>query len=322
MKIDQAQIPLAITSGEPAGIGLDICLGILDTKFDYPIEILVDFESLEQRAKELKRYEFLYPYFRGENPNITFKNISVREKVISGQLNVKNASYVLALLDQAVEGIENGVYAGIVTCPIHKGIINASGIPFTGHTEYFQNKAGVEKVVMMLSDGQLNVALVTTHLPLSQVAKTISSELIIKVVRIINQEFKSKFKIHAPRILVTGLNPHAGENGYLGMEEIDVIIPAITHLKNENILVFGPYSSDTVFQKELIESSDVILTMYHDQGLPVIKYASFEKAVNITLGLPYVRTSVDHGTALELAGTGKANASSLIHAINVASHMI
>ncbi|MCV2509045.1 MAG: 4-hydroxythreonine-4-phosphate dehydrogenase PdxA, partial [Neisseriaceae bacterium] len=257
-----------------------------------------------------------------KHPYVTFKHIPVQEKVIAGQLNVKNSAYVLSLLDQAIEGVEKGTYAGIVTGPVHKGIINKSGVSFTGHTEYFQNRAGVDQVVMMLSDGVINVALATTHLPLSQVPKAITTELIIKVVHIINQELKKKFKIASPKILVAGLNPHAGENGYLGMEELEIIIPAIKYLKNENILVSGPYPADTVFQKELIENNDVILTMYHDQGLPVIKYASFEKAVNITLGLPYIRTSVDHGTALELAGNGKVNARSLIQAINMASRMI
>ncbi|MCV2503250.1 MAG: 4-hydroxythreonine-4-phosphate dehydrogenase PdxA [Neisseriaceae bacterium] len=322
MKKNQAQIPLAVTSGEPAGIGLDICLGILEANFDYPIEILVDIEALEDRAKELKQEEFLHQYFDEKHPYVTFKHIPVQEKVIAGQLNVKNSAYVLSLLDQAIEGVEKGTYAGIVTGPVHKGIINKSGVSFTGHTEYFQNRAGVDQVVMMLSDGVINVALATTHLPLSQVPKAITTELIIKVVHIINQELKKKFKIASPKILVTGLNPHAGENGYLGMEELEIIIPAIKYLKNENILVSGPYPADTVFQKELIENNDVILTMYHDQGLPVIKYASFEKAVNITLGLPYIRTSVDHGTALELAGNGKVNARSLIQAINMASRMI
>lgn len=316
------QIPLAITSGEPAGIGIDVCLGILNTKFDHPIEILVDIESLKERARQLNQLDQVQTHLNQDNRHITFKDISVNAKVVAGKLNVYNAPYVLALLDQAIVGVEHGVYAGIVTGPIHKGIINESGIVFTGHTEYFKKKSGVHRVVMMLSNNKLKVALATTHLPLREVADAITFESIIGVVRMIHQEFKTKFKIDQPKIAIMGLNPHAGESGYLGTEEIEVLIPAIEQLQQEDIAVSGPYPADTMFQIDISDKHDVILAMYHDQGLPVVKYASFGNTVNITLGLPYVRTSVDHGTALGLAGSGKADASSLIQAIKIASQMI
>ncbi len=237
---------------------------------------------------------------------------------ICGQLNTENVSYVLETLNSAADKCLLKEFDALVTGPIHKGIINESGLPFSGHTEYLASRSGACTPVMLLATGSLRVALVTTHIPLSFVARALSQEKIEKCIRLLHSEFKNKFKITNPRILVCGLNPHAGENGHLGTEEAEIIAPAIKSMQEEGIDVSGPFPADTIFTKKYIDKADVILAMYHDQGLPVIKYAGFGQAVNITLGLPFIRTSVDHGTALDLAGTGKADPSSLIAAINTA----
>ncbi|MFH4354496.1 MAG: 4-hydroxythreonine-4-phosphate dehydrogenase PdxA [Neisseriaceae bacterium] len=317
----QGELPLALTSGEPAGVGLDLCLEILKLSLPRRVEILADLEALGQRARLLGYEGYLNKALCGHGL-VSFRHFSTKERVVPGYLNVNNVPYVLGLLDAAIEGVQEKRYAGIVTAPVHKGIINASGLTFTGHTEYFQAKAQVPKVVMLLSDGELNVALATTHLPLRQVASALSERLIVEVVRIIHRAFRKYFKIEQPRVAVSALNPHAGENGYLGTEEKEIILPALVGLQREGICASGPYPADTIFQKEIREKNDVILSMYHDQGLPVIKYASFSEAINITLGLPYVRTSVDHGTAIELAGTGRAQSISLLNAIQMASKMV
>ena len=242
----------------------------------------------------------------------------------AGRLNPTNARYVLQLLDTAYQGITEGIFDGMVTAPLHKGIINDAGAGggfFSGHTEYLAEKSQTEQVVMMLAGDGLRVALVTTHLPLRAVADAVTQPLVESVVRILNADLRDKFGIAQPHILVAGLNPHAGEGGHLGHEEAEIITPALTRLKREGIHVSGPYPADTVFQPFLLKDADAVLAMYHDQGLPTLKYAGFGQGVNITLGLPFIRTSVDHGTALDLAGTGKAASGSLIEAVRTALEM-
>ena len=240
----------------------------------------------------------------------------------AGILDVHNASYVLTLLDTAYEGVKRGDFAAMVTAPLHKGIINdAGGAFFSGHTEYLAAKSHTPQVVMMLAGGGLRVALVTTHLPLKDIAAQITPELLSSVIHILHNDLQHKFHIENPRILVTGLNPHAGEQGHLGHEELDVIIPTLQKLQADGLDIKGPYPADTVFEPFILKDGDAVLAMYHDQGLPVLKYASFGKGVNITLGLPFIRTSVDHGTALDLAGTGRAMSGSLQAAVEYALQM-
>ena len=248
-------------------------------------------------------------------------HIPVAEHVQAGTLNVNNAPYVIDLLDRAHQGIVAGEFAGMVTAPLHKGIINDAGKPFSGHTEYLADISNTPQVVMMLAGGGLRVALVTTHLPLKDIAAQITPELLSSVIHILHADLKHKFHIEHPRILVTGLNPHAGEQGHLGHEELDVIIPTLQKLQADGLDVKGPYPADTVFEPFILKEGDAVLAMYHDQGLPVLKYASFGQGVNITLGLPFIRTSVDHGTALDLAGTGRAMSGSLQAAIECALQM-
>jgi len=237
---------------------------------------------------------------------------------VPGKLDPANGRYVLAILDRAVRGCLDGEYDAIVTAPVQKSVINDAGIAFTGHTEYLAEKAGASHVVMLLVGGGLRVALATTHLPLSEVSKKITREGLKQTLRVIDSDLKKRFRIARPRILVSGLNPHSGESGHLGREEIDVIAPAVAEAVAAGIAASGPIPADTLFVPERLKAADCALAMYHDQGLPVLKYASFGRGVNVTLGLPFVRTSVDHGTALDLAGTGKADPGSLIEALKLA----
>jgi len=232
-----------------------------------------------------------------------------------GRLDPANSRYVLAVLERAVRGCLSGEYAAMVTAPVQKSVINDAGIAFTGHTEFLAEKARAEHVVMMLVGGGLRVALATTHLPLSQVPSAITRDVIVKTLRVLDQDLRTRFRISKPRILVAGLNPHSGESGHLGSEDLQVIAPAI---KESGVDASGPIPADTLFVPERLKQADAVLAMYHDQGLPVLKYASFGRGVNVTLGLPFVRTSVDHGTALDLAGTGKADPGSLIEAVKLA----
>jgi 4-hydroxythreonine-4-phosphate dehydrogenase len=249
-------------------------------------------------------------------------HIPVAAPVTQGMLDARNSGHVLALIDAAVSGCVSGAYHAVVTAPVHKGIINDAGFAFTGHTEYLADHSGARKVVMMLAGGGLRVALATTHLPLREVADAITPELLDQVIRILHADLQAKFGIVRPRILVAGLNPHAGESGHLGREEIDTIAPALDRLRAEGMDLTGPLPADTLFSRIRHDPCDAVLVMYHDQGLPVLKFASFGAGVNITLGLPFIRTSVDHGTALDLAGTGRADAGSLMTAIEVALDMI
>lgn len=318
-------MPLLVTSGEPAGIGPDLCLELAGSKI--PLVVVGDKQLLAQRAQQLGRKINLYDYKRGEpfispDDGLVVWHIPCVSEVVPGRLDVRNASYVLDMLKQAVTLCLQNEFSAIVTAPLHKGIINKSGIYFTGHTEFFAEQCGVDNVVMMLACDSMKVGLVTTHLPLRRVADQITQSLIIDVIQCLHTALQQDFRIKAPRIWVAGLNPHAGEGGYLGTEEIDIIIPALEILRAQAIDVQGPFSADTLFTPKNLPLCDVFVAMYHDQGLPVLKYAGFGNAVNVTLGLPIIRTSVDHGTALELAGTGLAQASSLISAVTMTTQMV
>ena len=317
---------LAITSSEPAGIGPDICLDLATADLTCRAVVLGDKTLLQQRALELNKNVRLVDFNINRLPEtgeLEVLHIPLNTPCQAGILDVHNASYVLTLLDTAYEGVKRGDFAAMVTAPLHKGIINdAGGAFFSGHTEYLAAKSHTPQVVMMLAGGGLRVALVTTHLPLKDIAAAITHDLICSITYILHNDLRDKFGIDQPRILVAGLNPHAGEGGHLGHEEIDIIIPALQQLNSEGIDVRGPYPADTLFQPFMLKDADAVLAMYHDQGLPVLKYASFGQGVNITLGLPFIRTSVDHGTALDLAGSGKADSGSLIVATQTALSMV
>ncbi len=315
--------PLVVTSGEPAGIGPDLCLQLV--QHDFPLVVIGDQELLQQRAKQLKldvvlhSYSLATPWIAGK---LSVLHIPLKEPTQTGQLNSANGPYVLETLRRAVQGCQSGEFAGMVTAPVHKGIINDAGIPFTGHTEFLAELTHTSLVVMMLAGGGMRVALATTHLPLREVADAITAPLLEEVLRILQRDLQQRFGIPKPRIFVAGLNPHAGEGGHLGREEIDVMIPVLDKLRAEGMNVSEPLPADTLFAAHRLRECDAVLTMYHDQGLPVLKHASFGEGVNITLGLPIIRTSVDHGTALDLAGTGKADVGSLWEAIKVAQQMV
>ena len=237
---------------------------------------------------------------------------------VPGRLDAANSRYVLATLDRAVQGCMAGEYQAMVTAPVQKSVINDAGIPFTGHTEYLAERSGAEHVVMMLVGGGMRVALATTHLPLKDVPGAVTAELVVKTLRVLHHDLQARFRIAKPRILVAGLNPHGGESGHLGTEDSEIIAPAIARAGREGIEAAGPIPADTLFVPERLRQADAVLAMYHDQGLPVLKYASFGRGVNVTLGLPFVRTSVDHGTALDLAGKASADPGSLIEAVKLA----
>ena len=313
--------PLLVSSGEPAGIGPDLCLSL--ATLSHPLVVVADKSVLIERAKKLHRDIRFIDYVPDEPllyqvGQLYVLSLPSPAPVVEGVLNPDNSAYVIKMLELATEGCLRGEFSGLVTAQVHKGIINQAGIAFTGHTELLAERCGVERVVMMLACEAMKVALVTTHMPLQGVSAAITEELISQVVRKLHQGLQCDFAIKQPRIGVAGLNPHAGEGGYLGMEEIDTIQPALAKLRKESIDVCGPFPADTLFTPHYLNECDVFLTMYHDQGLPVLKYAGFGRAVNVTLGLPIVRTSVDHGTALELAGTGKADSGSLIAAVEMA----
>lgn len=316
--------PLLVSSGEPAGIGPDLCLELAN--LEVPLVILGDQSILEERADILnKKIKFIT--YQPDIPittrqgNLTVLNLSCPEPVIPGQLNVKNAPYVYELLTMAAALCASKEFSALITAPVHKGIINDAGISFTGHTEFLAEFFHSEQVVMMLACPIMRVALVTTHLPLKDVAGSITKDLVVRVIAQVHSSLRKDFNIQDPRIKVAGLNPHAGESGHLGLEEIEVICPAIEELQSLNMNVQGPYPADTLFTASHMQSTDVFIAMYHDQGLPVLKYAGFHDAVNITLGLPIIRTSVDHGTALELAGKGLADPGSLLEAVKIAMMM-
>jgi 4-hydroxythreonine-4-phosphate dehydrogenase len=316
---------IAITTGEPAGIGPDLCLQLEGVHFDAELVLIGDPELLTARAAQLQRDTTFPRYRRGSEPragHICIETIELAADVVAGKLDPANARYVLTTLDRAIEGCIDNEFQALVTAPVNKAVINDAGIPFTGHTEYLAQKCAAEQVVMMLAAPGLRVALATTHLPLRDVAAAITMQRLEAVLRCTYTELQNKFGIKSPRILVAGLNPHAGEDGHLGSEERDVIKPVIEKLQREGLQLTGPLAADTLFTPPYLAQADAVLAMYHDQGLPVLKHLGFGQAVNITLGLPIVRTSVDHGTALDKAGSGEGDAGSLIAAIHCAIDMI
>ncbi|MBI6529299.1 4-hydroxythreonine-4-phosphate dehydrogenase PdxA [Proteus vulgaris] len=320
--------PLVITPGEPAGVGPDLIISLAQMNWDLPWVVCADPQLLKTRAELLNLPLSLVEYDPATPPQahtpsqICVLPIALHTNVIPSTLDARNGLYVVETLARACDGCLNGEFSALVTGPVHKGIINDAGVHFTGHTEFFADRSYCERVVMMLATDTLRVALATTHLPLRDVADAITSELLHEIITILNHDLKTKFGIAEPQIYVCGLNPHAGENGHMGREEIDIIEPALTQLRQQGICLHGPYPADTLFQPKYLTHADAVLAMYHDQGLPVLKYEGFGRAVNITLGLPFIRTSVDHGTALELAGTKSADAGSFCTALNLAINMI
>ncbi|MDH1690484.1 4-hydroxythreonine-4-phosphate dehydrogenase PdxA [Acinetobacter junii] len=315
-------LPLYVTSGEPAGIGPDICLNLANRQDLRPVVVLADIDMLKQRIEQLGLEVELVLYSGQTEPSLNgqlyVEHIALAKPVILGCLDAENASYVLEQLHRSADYALSGKSVGVTTAPVQKSIINDAGIVFSGHTEYYQEFAHVDRVVMMLATKTLRVALATTHLPLRDVPDAITQERLHQVIDILIHDLKTKFKINQPRILVCGLNPHAGEDGYLGREEIDVINPVLEEYRVQGVQMSLSLPADTLFTSENLKDADAVLAMYHDQGLPVLKSQGFGEAVNITLGLPFIRTSVDHGTALSLAGTGQAKASSLHVAVDLA----
>lgn len=312
---ENARAPLAITLGEPAGIGPELCARLVERRWPHPLVLIGDPALLARYGVTLPEYE------PNKRVPLSILPVPLVAPVTPGVLDPANAAYVLATLDRAIDGALAGAFSGIVTAPVHKGVINDAGIPFTGHTEYLMEKAQVTQVVMMLVGGGLRVALATTHLPLAEVPAAITAERLEAVIRVLHHDLVHRFRIGAPRILVAGLNPHAGEGGHLGREEVEVIAPTLARLREEGFDLVGPLPADTLFTPRVLAGSDAQLAMYHDQGLAVLKYASFGTGVNVTLGLPFVRTSVDHGTAIDLAGKGVADPGSLFAAVTLASEL-
>ena len=315
-------LPLYVTSGEPAGIGPDICLSLADRIDERPIVVLADIHMLKQRAEILNQQIELIEY-QGQSDTsaqgqLYVEHVGLNTEVVLGKLNAQNSAYVLEQLRRSADYAMQGKSVGVATAPVQKSIINDAGIHFSGHTEYYQEFAGVERVVMMLATKTLRVALATTHLALRDVPDAITAERLHQVIDILIYDLKTKFKIDQPHILVCGLNPHAGEDGYLGREEIEVINPVLESYRAQGIDMSLSLPADTLFTPENLKDADAVLAMYHDQGLPVLKSQGFGEAINITLGLPFIRTSVDHGTALSLAGTGLAKSSSLHVAVDLA----
>ena len=317
---------IALTSGEPAGVGPELCLALAGGELRCELVCLGDRALLAERARQVGLAVSLRDY-RGPGaaaaraPGLSVAHVPLVAPSVAGRPDPANARYVLALLDRAIDGALAGEFDAIVTAPVHKGVINAAGVAFTGHTEYLAARTRSPRAVMMLTTGELRVALATTHLPLKAVSAALTIEMLWEVGTILARGLADRFGLEAPRIAVCGLNPHAGEDGYLGDEEVRVIAPAVARLRAAGIEVSGPLPADTVFVPQVLARFDAVLAMYHDQGLPVVKHAGFERAVNVTLGLPLVRTSPDHGTAFDLAGTGRADSRSLAAAVQLASSL-
>lgn len=329
---------LVVTAGEPAGVGPDLCVQLAQQDHDFELVVIADAQLLIERAACLNLPLEIIPFDASDKGNaqrreahragrLLVLNIALATPVIAGDLNAENVPYVLRTIDVAIDGCQRSIFDALITGPVHKGVINEAGVSFSGHTEYLAEHTGGHPVMMLATEG-LRVALVTTHLPLSEVSGEITPERLSDVLDILYHELQFRLGIDEPHILVCGLNPHAGEGGHLGREEIDVIEPALNQFRQKIAQqhkrgnIEGPLSADTLFTNNNLERTDAVLAMYHDQGLPVLKHMGFGKAVNITLGLPIIRTSVDHGTALELAGTGKASADSFLYAIRIASEMV
>ena len=312
---------IAVTSGEPAGVGPDLCLALAERDWKARLLFLGDAQLFRERAAEIgSRVRIVEdgepaPHVAGV---LRLKSVAAAAPVEAGRLDVANAPYVVNMLDLACDGCTDGRYAAMVTAPVQKSVINDGGLPFTGHTEYLAQRTATPMPVMLLVAGRLRVALATTHLPLSAVPAAITAPRLLDTLTVLELGLRERFGLARPRIVVCGLNPHAGESGHLGREEIDVITPALKRATAQGIVVRGPVPADTAFTPRALTDTDAVLAMYHDQGLPVLKYAGFGHAVNVTLGLPIIRTSVDHGTALDLAGTGRADAGSLAAALELA----
>jgi 4-hydroxythreonine-4-phosphate dehydrogenase len=318
---------IALCSGEPAGIGPDLALMLAETGLDAEVITLGCPTLLRQRAEQLGltinfiNYDSSVAASANKKGEVKVLALATAVPVTTGLLNPKNARYVLDILDCAIAGCLAGTFDAMLTCPVQKSVINQAGIAFSGHTEYLAEKTHSPQVVMMLASDEMRVSLATTHLPLRDVADAITGDLLESIIRIINSDLEKYFGISQPHILVAGLNPHAGESGHLGREEIDIIIPCLEKLRQQGFKLSGPLPADTLFTEKYLSNCDAVLAMYHDQGLPVLKYQGFSKSCNITLGLPIVRTSVDHGTALDLAGSGNIHTGSLFTALNNAITM-
>lgn len=315
---------IAITSGEPAGIGPELCAHLALREWPARLVVLGDTGLLRSRLGALSGRVCVRDYQPDSAPapaTLEVCHIALPLPARAGYPDPANGGYVLQTLDRAIDGCLAGEFAGVVTAPVHKAVINDAGTPFTGHTEYFAERTGTPRVVMMLVGGGMRVALATTHLPLSVVPAALTPETLEATLRIMHADLVSRFGLARPRILVAGLNPHAGEDGHMGREEIEVITPMLDRLRGEGLDLTGPLPADTLFVPHTLERGDAVLAMYHDQGLPVLKHASFGGGVNVTLGLPIIRTSVDHGTALDIAGSGSADPGSLFAAVDLAIAM-
>jgi 4-hydroxythreonine-4-phosphate dehydrogenase len=315
---------VAVTSGEPAGIGPDICLALARRRSEARIVILADRDLLEARAKKLGLAVRLVGVddARAREPgNLAVLHLPLAVPCTPGTLDPRNSRYVLAQLERALEGCLKGEFGAMVTAPVHKAAINDAGIPFVGHTEFLAERSATAHVVMMLAGGGLRVALATTHMALKDVPRALDREGLEATLRVLCSELQRRFRVAAPKVLVAGLNPHGGEGGHFGREEIEIIGPVLEKLRAEGMRLVGPLPADTLFTPEVLAQGDCVLAMYHDQGLPVLKYASFGRGINVTLGLPVIRTSVDHGTALDLAGSGKADPGSLVEAVRAAAEL-
>jgi 4-hydroxythreonine-4-phosphate dehydrogenase len=321
------QARIAVTSGEPAGVGPDLCLKLATGPLPCELVCLGDRELLAARARQLSLklnfwdYEPGHPVRPHTPGTLAVLNCPLAAPAEPGKLDTRNAAAVLGMLDRATQGCLAGEFAAMVTAPVQKSTIIEAGFAFTGHTEYLAQRSGAPLPVMMLVSGHMRVALATTHLPLASVAAAITSPLLQQVLAILDTDLKRWWGLPLPRIAVCGLNPHAGESGHLGREELNIIAPAVKQMRARGLDVSGPFPADTIFVPRLMAGYDAVLAMYHDQGLPVIKHAHFDQAVNVTLGLPIIRTSVDHGTALDLAGTGHADVASLAAAVRMAATM-
>jgi 4-hydroxythreonine-4-phosphate dehydrogenase len=317
---------IALTPGEPTGIGPDLCIQLAQQDLPCQLIVIASPDLLKQRAKQLghviqiNEFDSSLPASTQATGCLTVLPVELTEPALCGQLNSVNSRYVLKTITKAAKGCMDGLFDAMVTGPVHKGVINDAGFAFSGHTEYIAGITGGHPVMMLATPG-LRVALVTTHLPLAEVSSAITHTRLRTVIRILEHDLRTRFHLDKPKILVCGLNPHAGENGHLGREEIDIIEPVLEGLRQQGFNLQGPLPADTLFTAKYLASADAVLAMYHDQGLPVLKYMGFGQAANITLGLPIIRTSVDHGTALDLAGTDKADPGSLFVALQTALTM-
>ena len=317
---------IALTPGEPAGVGPELVIQLAQQPQLAELVVIADADLMRQRAAMIKlpikltEFDPALPQLSG-NGQLSVIDTALAAPSIAGQLNKANAPYVIQTLVTATDGCVKNVFDAMVTAPVHKGVINDSGFTFSGHTEFLAERTHTAKVVMMLASDEMRVALATTHLPLRHVSDAITADLLTEVITILRQDLITKFAIEQPHIIVAGLNPHAGEGGHMGREEIEIIEPVLEQLRSQGFSLEGPLPADTLFTAKYLDHCDAVLAMYHDQGLPVLKYQSFGRGVNITLGLPIIRSSVDHGTALDLAGSGQADSGSLQVALDQAIAM-